>query len=72
MGLARIPEKLANLHVGEEQLREKALTMVESDPQLLLHLGAVEHAMDLADNLRQFETGDENLKVVQMLDMDDD
>ena len=67
MNAARFPEKLANLHFGEEHLREKALKIVEADPRVLLHLGAIEHAMDLADVLRQFETDNEDLRLVQVL-----
>jgi hypothetical protein len=69
MSAARFPEKLANLHFGEEQLRGKALKIVETDARLLLHLGVIEHAMDLADVLRQFETDNEDLKLVQVLGM---
>ena len=58
---------LARLHAGEEELREKALGMIAADDRLGLHLAVTEAAMDLADILRQFQTADEDLKVVQIL-----
>lgn len=58
-----------NLHHGEEQLRTKSLELVAADFRLSLHLNVVERAMDLADILRQFDTNDENLKVIQILGM---
>jgi hypothetical protein len=66
---AFFPTNLAGLHGGEEQLREKALDIVEGDQRLQLHLAAVEAAMDLADVFRQLETSDEDLKVIQILGM---
>jgi hypothetical protein len=63
------PSNLANLHSAEESLRSKSLEIVLDNERLQLHLGAVEAAMELADMLRQFETKDENLKVIQVLGM---
>lgn len=64
-----IPENLRSLHCQEEQLREKAEVLVKGDGRLALHLSAVQHAMDLADLLRQFPTDDEDMKVIQILGM---
>ncbi len=64
-----IPEKLRSLHGQEEELRRKATALVEGDNRLALHLSVIEHAMDLADILRQFPTDDEDMKVVQVLGM---
>ena len=64
-----IPEKLRNLQNGEEELRRKAVVLVESDNRLALHLSVIEHVMDLADILRQFPTDDEDMKVIQVLGM---
>ncbi len=64
-----IPENLRSLHGQEEVLRQKATALVEGDDRLALHLSVIEHAMDLADILRQFPTDDEDLKVVQVLGM---
>lgn len=64
-----IPTKLEMLHDGEEQLREKALDIITDDRQLRLHLNIVEATMNLADIFRQFDSGDENVKVVQVLAM---
>lgn len=64
-----MPENLINLHFGEEQLREKALGIIEGNERLKLHLVIVEAAMDLGDIFRQFDTRHEDLKVVQALGM---
>ncbi len=64
-----IPENLRSLHGIEEELRREATALVEGDNRFALHLSVIEHAMDLADLLRQFPTDDEDMKVVQMLGM---
>ena len=64
-----IPQKLAGLHSAEEQLRQKARSMIADDTRLQLHFAVTEAAMDLADMLRQFDTSDENLKVAVILGM---
>ncbi|MGR8965730.1 hypothetical protein [Rhizobium leguminosarum] len=64
-----VPENLARLHDGEEQLRAKALDVVAGDRRLHLHLATIEAAMDLANVFRQFDTADEDLKVAQLLGM---
>lgn len=43
--------------------------MIAVDARLQMHLAVVECAMDLADVFRQFDTNDENLKVIQILGM---
>jgi len=69
MTTLEIPEKLAGLYIGEEQLREKAIKLITDDKKFFLHLHIVQHAMNLADTLRQYETEDEDLKVIQVLSM---
>ena len=64
-----IPNNLRTLHSGEEELRRKAAAIVEGDNRLALHLSVIEHAMDLADILRQLPTDEEDIKVVQVLGM---
>ncbi len=64
-----ILSNLIGLHEGEEILRSKAIGLINGDKSLQLHLAITEAAMDLADLLRQFDTDDENLKVVQLLGM---
>lgn len=64
-----IPDNLRSLHKQEEELRGKATLLVESDHHHALHLSVIEHAMDLADILRQYPTDDEDMKVVQVLGM---
>jgi len=64
-----LPENLASLHSQEELLREKGLELVTRDKRLSLHIAVVEHAMDLADLLRQYPTEDEDFKVIKMLGM---
>jgi hypothetical protein len=65
----RLPDNLNRLHAGEEGLRAQAIAILDADDRLLLHLGVTECTMDLLDVLRQFETNDEDFKVVQMLGM---
>ena len=63
----RIPENILRLYAGEEDLRAKALALIEADACLALHLDITERVMDLFDILRQFQTEDEDLKVIQVL-----
>ena len=67
--MSSIPNNLKSLHAAEQQLRDKAIGIIATDGNLQLHLVVVERSMDLADMLRQFETDDEDLKVVQILGM---
>lgn len=62
-----LPPNLARIHFHEEQLRSKAASLISTDEKLKLHLVAIEAAMDLADVLRQFNTTDQDLKVIQLL-----
>jgi hypothetical protein len=64
-----IPQNLESLHNSEERLRGKALEIIAARPKLQLHLAATEASMELAEVLRQFATGDEDLKVIQVLGM---
>jgi hypothetical protein len=64
-----IPPNLASLHAGEEFLRGNAIGLIAVNERLQLHLAITEAAMDLADVLRQFDTADEDLKVIQLLGM---
>jgi hypothetical protein len=63
------PENLVRLHRGEEQLRQKALDVLSNDHRLQQHPTIIECVMDLIDMLRQYETDEENMKVVQILGM---
>ena len=67
--MTTLPKNLDALHSQEEQLRAKALELVAQDAKLGLHLAVTEQAMNVCDMLRQFQTEDENLKVIQMLGM---
>jgi hypothetical protein len=66
--MAHLPENLAGLHSGEEFLRTKAIEAL-ADDRLRLHAEMIEQAMNMADGLRQFETEDEDLKLIQVLGM---
>lgn len=66
--MARLPENLVRLHSGEEFLRTKAIEAL-ADDRLRLHAEMIEQAMNMADGLRQFETEDEDLKLIQVLGM---
>jgi hypothetical protein len=65
----KIPNNLASLHAEEETLRTKAVQLIEGDPNLVLHLRIIESAMDVADTLRQFDSEDENMRVIQIFGM---
>lgn len=67
--MSDIPNNLVGLHKQEEELRLKALPWIKSNERLLQHITLVELSMDLADLLRQFDTSDEDLKVIQLLGM---
>ena len=60
-------KRFAGLYSGEELLRSKAIEAIVADQRLHLHLEGVEGAMNIADWLRQFETDDEDLKLIQVL-----
>ena len=60
-------KRFAGLYSGEELLRSKAIEAIVADQRLHLHLEVVEGAMNIADWLRQFETDDEDLKLIQVL-----
>lgn len=64
-----LPDNLVSLHRAEESLREKALDIIANDERLKLHIEMVEAVMALADMLRQFQTDDEDLKLIQLLAM---
>ena len=64
--IAHLPDNLARLHDGEEFLRGKSIDALR-DARLRLHAEIVEHAMNMADGLRQFPTDDEDLKLIQVL-----
>jgi hypothetical protein len=68
MTRAHLPENLARLHRGEEFLRSRAMDAL-ADDRLRLHAEMIEQAMNMADGLRQFETEDEDLKLIQVLGM---
>ena len=63
------PENLVRLHLGEEQLRQKALHFLSNDHRLQQHAMIIECVMDMLDLLRQNRTDDEDMKVVQILGM---
>ncbi|VVP08708.1 hypothetical protein [Pseudomonas fluorescens] len=42
-----IPENLATLHAGEEELWAKAVKIIENDPDLSAHVDLIERVMDL-------------------------
>lgn len=64
-----LPENLRRLHQGEEILREQSLTFIEASALLRTHVTAIEHAMDVADQLRQLPDCDDDLATVKILSM---
>jgi hypothetical protein len=61
-----MPKNLDRLHSGEEFIRGKSAERLR-DARLGLHLEVVEHAMNMADGLRQFQTVDDDLRLIQVL-----
>ena len=59
-------ENLARLHIGEESLRLRALTLIGEDSSLDLHVKIIQTTMDFSDLLRMIETNHEDLKVIQL------
>lgn len=69
MSAERLPERLAQFHLGEEALREKSCSLIAKKSILRAHLDLVECAMDLINVLRMAGSNDEDDKVVQILGM---
>lgn len=67
--MTSLPQNLGSLHSQEEQLRAKAIELATQDSNLGRHIAVVERTMNMCDMLRQFQTDDEDLKVIQMLAM---
>ena len=67
MNSSSLPYNLDGLHTQEQALREKAITIIQREPKLLLHLDVVERAMSLANLVRAHPTDDEDFKVIKML-----
>jgi hypothetical protein len=65
----QIPQNLLSLQEAEDELRQKALSLIVADKRLQLHLCVAEAAMDLADTLRQTPNEDEDFKVIKLMGM---
>ena len=63
----QLPERLTQLHLGEEELRRRACALVQKSPLLRTHLGVIESAMDIMDVLRMAGKNDDDDEVVQAL-----
>ncbi|RYD50758.1 MAG: hypothetical protein EOP52_13120 [Sphingobacteriales bacterium] len=63
------PKNLHSLHEIEEFHRQQSLNTIEANTQFLLHIQVVERVMDLLDLFRQYDTEDQDLKVIQVLGM---
>ena len=64
-----LPDRLAQLHSGEEHLRSDSLILIANNPILHAHLAVIECAMDLMNVLRMAGSNDEDDKVIQVLGM---
>lgn len=67
--MTNIPTNFYSLHKGEEELRRKALSLINEDSKLLLHMKIIEEAMNLSDLLRTYSSDDEDFKVIQIFGM---
>lgn len=63
----RLPERLTQLHLGEEDLRRRACALIQKTPLLRTHLDVIECAMDIMDVLRMAGKNDKDDEVVQAL-----
>lgn len=64
-----MPDNLVSLHSQEEKLRKQALALIANDRNLGVHVAMTEQVMNISDVLRQFDTDDEDTKVIQILGM---
>lgn len=63
----KVPTNLLLLHQGEEQLRDRAMSLVENNPDLADHLAITERAMDVMDMLRQRYQADDDQRAISHL-----
>lgn len=63
----RFPSNLLRLHDKEQSLREEALSIIQGDSKLELHLDVIERAMTLAKIIVSHPSEDEDFKVIKML-----
>lgn len=64
-----IPQNLIALHSEEERIRKKTIDLLNNSKSLQMHLYMIEASTNVTDILRQYETDDEDLKVIQFLGM---
>lgn len=64
---AKVPTNLLLLHQGEELLRQRALSLIETNPDLADHLGITERAMDVMDMLRRHYQADDDRRAISHL-----
>lgn len=63
-----VPQNLLLLHKGEEDVRDRNISVVTADPDLVAHLDLTERAMDLIDVfVRQQVESDDNGRAIQHL-----
>lgn len=67
MTLENYHTNLLLLRSHEEQIFQQSVGVIFNNPKLSLHIQVVECAMDVLDRLRQYETEDQDLKVIQVL-----
>ena len=60
------PGNLERLHTEEEKLHHKSLTVISSNPRMLLSLNVIERVMTMAHAFVAYSTEDQDLKVIQM------
>lgn len=65
--IIRVPANLLSLHQGEEELRQRAVRLIEGNPDLADHLDLAERAMDVMDMLRQHYQADDDERAISQL-----
>lgn len=63
----KFPNNLLRLHEKEQSLREEALSIIQGNSRLALHLDVIERAMTVAKVVVEYPTEDEDFKVIKML-----
>lgn len=65
--MPKVPDNLLLLHQGEEVLRQRALSLIETTADLADHLSITERAMDVMDMLRQHYQADDDERAISHL-----
>lgn len=63
----KFPSNLLRLHEKEKSIREEALSIIQGDSRLELHLDIIERSMTVAKVIVEYPIEDEDFRVIKML-----